>query len=305
MKQIGLTIIFTDDDGASRDHRYSVAPDYNADAAGEHRLAHILLAELKIMVGKQGPPKHNATARGWLEFPNTATNITQYFDVENAQAVWRELATLIMGAEGDLILSQAFKALEPPQEPPFEDDIAINDLYYLHDRKITLLNQTVHQLVKVQNLVDRLLHESLGGDLVDAGKPDWERNQLTRKNIGKGLEAKRVSGGISQADFDAITQALAIPDNTPHAATAVSYRNRLMHHIRPSVDYAMFYAALQSRAGEEIKNAQGKIIGRRHAILAREPVQYAYHDLYTSVSEYLDAIVAMLDRLSRIAVLRR
>lgn len=305
MKQIELTITFTDDDGATRDHSFSVAPDYDADTAGEHRLAHILLAELKIMVGKQGPPKHNATARAWLDFPNTPTNITQYFDIENAQAVWRELATLIMGAEGDLILSQAFKALEPLREPPFEDDTAINDLYYLHDRKITLLNQTVHQLVKVQDIVNRLLHESLGGDLVDAGKPDWERTQLMRRNVSKGLETKRAGGGIHKADFDAITQALAVPDNTPHAATSVSYRNRLMHHIRPSVDYSMFYPALQSRAGEEIKDAQGKVIGRRHAIRAREPVQYAYHDLHTSVSEYLDAIVAMLDGLSRIAVLRR
>ena len=162
MKQIALTITFTDDDGASRDHSYSVAPDYDADAAGEHRLAHILLAELKIMVGKQGPPKHNATALAWLEFPNTPATIDQFFDIQNAQAVWRELANLIMGAEGDLILSQAFKALEPPQEPPFEDDTAVNDLYYLHDRKIMLMNQTVHQLVKVQDIVNRLLHESLG-----------------------------------------------------------------------------------------------------------------------------------------------
>ncbi len=58
MKQIGLTITFTGEDGATRDDSYNVAPDYDADAAGEHRLAHILLAELKIMVGKQGPPKH-------------------------------------------------------------------------------------------------------------------------------------------------------------------------------------------------------------------------------------------------------
>jgi hypothetical protein len=305
MKQIGLAITFTDDGGATRDHSFSVAPDYDADAAGEHRLAHILLAELKIMVGKQGPPKHNATARAWLEFPNTPTNITEYFDVENAQAVWRELANLIMGAENDLILSQAFKALEPSQEPPFEDDTAINDLYYLHDRKITLLNQTVHQLVKVQDIVNRLLHESLGGDLVDAGKPDWERTQLTRRNVSNGLEAKRAAGWISQADFDAITQALTVPDNTPHAATSVSYRNRLMHHVRPSVDYSIFYPALQSRMGEEIKDAQGNVIGIRRAILAREPVQYAYRDLHASVSEYLDAIVAMLQGLSRVAVLRR
>jgi hypothetical protein len=29
----------------------------------------------------------------------------------------------------------------------------------------------------VQDLVNRLLHESLGGDLVDATKPDWEQTQ--------------------------------------------------------------------------------------------------------------------------------
>jgi hypothetical protein len=46
-----------------------------------------------------------------------------------------------MGAEADLVLAQAYKALEPRQEPPFEDDLAINDLYYIHDRKMTLLNQ--------------------------------------------------------------------------------------------------------------------------------------------------------------------
>ena len=78
-----------------------------------------------------------------------------------------------------------------------------------------------------------------------------------------------------------------------------------MHHIRPSVDYAMFYPALQSPEGEEIRDAQGKVIGRHHVVRVREPVQYAYHDLHTSVSEYLDAIVAMLEGLSRIAVLRR
>jgi hypothetical protein len=41
------------------------------------------------------------------------------------------------------------------------------------------------------------------------------------------------------------------------------YRNRLAHHIRPSVNYPMFLVALESRVGEEIKDAQGNVIGRR------------------------------------------
>lgn len=55
-----------------------------------------------------------------------------------------------------------------------------------------LLNLSVYALIKVQDLVDLFLHESLGGDLVDAGTTDWGETQLKRKNVKKGL------GGFSK-----------------------------------------------------------------------------------------------------------
>ena len=51
-------------------------------------------------------------------------SVDKYFDIQNSQALWLELANLIMGAEGDLILAVAFKALEPAQEPSFDDNAA-------------------------------------------------------------------------------------------------------------------------------------------------------------------------------------
>jgi hypothetical protein len=78
---------------------------------------------------------------------------------------------------------------------------------------------------------------------------------------------------------------------------AQSYRNRLTHHVRPSVDYPMFYSALESR--------EGKVVGRRHMILARSPVQYTFDQLISAYAEYLDAIVAMLEGLSQVEMLRR
>jgi hypothetical protein len=305
MRRIELTITFTDDNGGKRQESHIIETSYTPDDAGEHRLSHILATELKVMVGEQAKPKHNVTAQKWLEFPGRPAGIEQYFDIRNSQALWFELAHLVMGAESDLILAQAYKALEPPQEPSFDDDLAVNDLYYVHDRKMTLLNQSVKDLRKVQDIVNRLLHESLGGDLVDTSKPNWEKARLTRENVEKKLESRRASGAISQADFDAITQALAIPTNILGAATAQVYRNGLMHHIRPSVDYSMFFSALESRAGEEVRDTQGKVIGRTHTVLARPPLQYAFHDLLTAYSEYLDAVVAMLERLSQIEILRR
>jgi hypothetical protein len=154
-------------------------------------------------------------------------------------------------------------------------------------------------------LVNRLLHESLGGDLVDTSKPDWEQFQLKRKIVEKQLESKRATGDISQTDFDAITQALAIPNSKPEAKIACEYRNLLMHHLRPSVDYSMFFSSLESRLGEGVKDADGKVVGRRHMLYARPPIEYEFHELSKSCSEYLDVVVAMLEKLSKIELLRR
>jgi hypothetical protein len=215
------------------------------------------------------------------------------------------LAKLVMGAEGDLILAQSYKALEPSQEPDFNDNAALNQLYYIHDKKMALLNQAVYALIKVQDIVNRLIHESLGGDLVDTSKPNWEEDNLRRVNVLKGLERKRAASKLSVADFSAISNALQIGRNTQKGDLSKSYRNRLMHHARPSVDYAMFYANVNSRLGTEVRDPQGKVIGRRHVVLAKPTVQYRFEELHAAFEEYLTHIVAMLQALSEIELLRR
>ncbi len=305
MRQIKLALTFTDEKGETRQQTETVETPYAPDESGEHRVMHNLLAELKVAVSEQPVPKHNATAQAWLNFPNKPADMSQYFDIENSQAMWFELTNLIMGAEADLNLALMFKALEPAKEPSFGDDIAIGDLYYLHSRKMDLLNQSVYALIKVQDLVFRLLHESLGGDLVDTNRPDWETTQLRRDKIEKGLEAKRASGVLSQTTFDAVTQALAIPKSAPNAQTSRDYRNRMTHHVRPSVDYAMFFSSLESRKGQEFTDSQGRVVRRVFNLLAKPPVDYQFADLYAAFSDYLDAVVAMLQALSQIDILRR
>ena len=305
MRRITLTVAFTDESGVTRHETKSIESSYAATLADEHRLVHIVEAELKVAVGEQAQPKHNATALKWLEFPNKPSSIQDYFDIQNSQAMWMELAHLVMGAEADLILAESFKALEPAQKPSFEDEAGINDLYYVHDRKMNLLNQAVYALIKVQDMIYRLLHESLGADLVDTSKPDWEEAQLRRTPILKGLEAKRAGGQLAQADFGTIMKALDAPKYAAKADIARTYRNRLTHHIRPSLDYAMFFSDMQSREGEELKNAQGQVVGRVHHVLARPKVQYTFAELHAAFLAYLDAVVSMLGDLSQLAILRR
>jgi hypothetical protein len=239
------------------------------------------------------------------QIPNKPADISQYFDIENSQALWFELTNLIMGAEADLHLAHMFKALEPPKEPSFGDDIANGDLYYLHSRKMDLLNLSVYALIKVEDLIFRLFHESLGGNLVDTTRPDWEVSQLRRDKIEKGLESKRASGALSQTAFDAITHALTIPRNAANAHISRDYRNRMTHHVRPSVDYAMFFSPLESRKGQEFTDAHGKVIRKVFNIPATRPVNYQFANLYAAFSDYLDASVAMLQALTCIDILWR
>jgi hypothetical protein len=111
MAKVELTIKFTNGAQSTRSERLDIEASYPGDLAGEHRVAHILFAELKVTAGEQTVPKHNAVARRWLDFPGQPAGFDKYFDIQNSQALWLELANLIMGAEGDLILAAAFKAL--------------------------------------------------------------------------------------------------------------------------------------------------------------------------------------------------
>jgi len=41
------------------------------------------------------------------------------------------------------------------------------------------------------------------------------------------------------------------------------------------------------------------------SIKSRPPIEYRFQDLHAAFSEYLDAIVTMLEKLSQIEILRR
>jgi len=304
-RRVGFTVSFTDPDGATRSETGELEPSYPPEPAHERRISNILLAELLVAAGPQTPPKHNTTAQRWIDFSRGPADFTDYLNIHNSQALWFELTNLVMGVQADLALAQSYKNIEPEKEPAFDDDVGLNQLFYIHLRKMSLLNQAVHDLIKVQDLVNRLLHESLGGDLVDTTDPDWERTQLTRKKVRKGLESKRSSGMLVAGDFQAITEALEIPTRAANADIALAYRNRLAHHIRPTVDYPTFFSFLESRKSAETRDAQGKLVGLSITIRSRPPVEYRFQELHAAFCEYLDALVDMLDQLSRVKILRR
>jgi hypothetical protein len=306
MSKIQLTIAFIDDDGIDRTEIQTIENPIEADFAGEKRLKHNLFVEFRSAVIKQTEPKHNSTALSWLNFASHSIDLTkgiqELFDVQNARAIWQELAHLVMSAELDIILARTFKEMEPIP-PSFEGD-EINHLYYIHDRKMSLFDASVYSLIKVQNLVDRLLHESLGGDLVDTTQSEWEKTELVRKKILRGLEDKRARGVISQAEFDQIDLALKGPMQYAKNDLVVRYRNRLAHHIHPTVDYPLFYRGLHDRDGKEILGPDGSVVGRQYGMFSQQQIDFQFSELSTVFTEYLATVVDMLNRLSKLKVLR-
>lgn len=305
LTQAKMTLVFKDEDGAERSYQSTFPVGRGAVEQGERRLLHEITADLIVATQDRAKPKHNRTSRAWLEFPGATYDFAVFDDVYNSQELWRELCNLVLSVEHDLVDANGYKDLEPTTPPQFEDDDAIEGLYHLHRRKMEHFNRAVYQLIKVQDLVNRLIHEALGGDLVSTNFPTWESDQLLRANVMKGIERKASNGELSVAVRNAIVDALALPNQASHHDVVMRYRNRLTHHVNPSVDYGIFYAKPRSREPEPIRDANGQITSWVRTVYGRPPIDFTFSELNRAYTEYLDAVVAMLDRLAVIESLRR
>jgi hypothetical protein len=127
---------------------------------------------------------------------------------------------------------------------------------------------------------------------------------LTLKDAKKGLKPLVDHGSLSDKDYREILAALDLPLKSPHKDTVIRYRNRLTHRIRPSVDYVELYTNLQDRAGEVVRDASGKEMGRSYLVGGR-PSQpdFLFSDLYTALSDYMSHVADMLRALKAIQIL--
>lgn len=305
METCTVTLLFEDEEGTRREHTQTVAVGREGSPAGEARLFEELLGILKVSTHERQPLVHNAVARKWLDFPKVSYDFSvEIFDnIRNTQELWRELCNLVLSVEHDLHDAESFKALEPSTAPGSDDDEGLERLHMLHRQKMDHLNRGVYGLIKVQDLVNRLLHEAFGGHLVRTDHADWEKKFLTRENINKQLDQKVQEGDLTAEDRQAIENALGLPDQTAGHDVAVRYRNRLTHHINPSVDYPIFYSQLHSREFVPQYDETGAVVSMTKIAYTSYPADYLFNDLLAAYMEQLDAVVEMLTRLTAVPML--
>jgi|GEM_PF-2648244 len=227
--------------------------------------------------------------------------ISKWHDASNTQSLWLEIHNHFADIRVQLAQARAYKSLEPKEDRSNPDSEETR--YYCHFAKMRHLNLAVFGLLKIQDLVVRLLFENFGATLirVDQTDEDWER-ELTFKKAKKGLLVEVDSGKLVRSDYDQIVTALnLIETKSPERDKVIAYRNRLVHRLRPSVDYAQLFTPVEDRLGEKVVDANGNETGRRYG-MGKMPTQpeYDFSDLYSALLDYLKHVIEMLTRLKNI-----
>lgn len=300
--KINMHLEFVPEAGTTpRSFTYSISYDREASEDGRKNLAREMFAELQKAVSYSDHWKSLPDVGDLLQSTASAapSDPMGFIDLFNKPAVWLEISNTFTDLRHVLAQAKAYKDLEPPNTKPTTDSLCA----HLHFEKMYRLNLGVFQLVKIQDLIVRLLHESFSGKLItidDYEDEDWEK-KLTLKDAKKGLKVFADNGDLLDKDYQAILTALDLPSMSPHEDTVIRYRNRLTYRIRPSVDYVELFTDLHDRAGEVIRDASGKEKARVYSFGGgRSQPDFLFADLYTALSDYMSHVAEMLQALKAI-----
>lgn len=295
MAKITLHLNFERPDGSVQGYEYSVSTQTEPAPRGEKSLADELgdhlRAEINMPTHLAKLPRADDLAKPSQRsvYPTAPTDI---HDVLNANGLWLEIQNTLYATQNALAEAKAYKDLEPV-------GVEIEQWYPTHAKKVLALNAGVLHLAKIQDLVVRLLFESLGGAkfiAVDLSDDDWER-ALTMKNARQGLKRLHDAGALDAQEYADILDALDEPSRYPKQKLVIQYRNCVVHRIRPSIDHSELSPLLQDRVGQPVYDTQGKQTGVSYAILAASKADFQFDELYEAITSYLDFVVRMLCRL--------
>ena len=222
-----------------------------------------------------------------------------YENRTNARAVWMDIVNTLLQVRALLAQSMAYDEQErthlSSQEPEAE-----NLSWHSHMNKLERFDFAVGNLGKTSDLVARLVFERLGAALLDRNKPGWEVT-LKLKTIRKRLADRRNPHVASLSDVE-YQELLTIIDNflsADHVRRTRDYRNKVTHHLKPSVDRGELYAHLESREGTPILDEKGKVKGWKKGFGGISSVaEYSFNDLYRDAVQNLEHFISLLKRLN-------
>jgi hypothetical protein len=209
----------------------------------------------------------------------------------NADGMWMEIHNSFTAAVFELALAKAYKNSEPPG--------TAKEYFYCHDQKVARLNRAIFFLYKIQDLIVRLMYESLGDSLiaVDQSKKLWEKD-LTMEALKDGFKRLRKNGVLSQVDHDAIAKPIHTLRGLAAWHTVEDYRHRAVHRIMPSVDHQELSPIFQNRIGKPVTHPLTGKPGRVYSIRVQHlKPDFTFDEIYKPALAYLKGARAALLKL--------
>jgi hypothetical protein len=160
--KINLRLEFVPETGSPSSFTYSVCHARDALNDGRENLSREMFAELRKGVSYSDYLKSLPDVGDLLQSHAAAVNDGDpmaFIDLLNKPAVWLEISNTFTDLRYVLAQAKAYKDLEPTNAKPATDSLCA----YLHFEKMYRLDLGVFQLVKMQDLIVRLLHEVFPG----------------------------------------------------------------------------------------------------------------------------------------------
>jgi hypothetical protein len=303
MPTIKSRLEFLRDGEPVRDFHETVEIANPATEEGEENLAIELDVELRMAIAYSSHLDLLPQVTGLFDAANREVNIFEAQDVYNTDALWLEIENTFRDVRFLLAQSKAYKDLKPPGTIRTMDRRSFQRLYYAHREKMYRFDFAVIRLIKIQDLVLRLLHENSGGALVEVNYDDdsWEE-ALRFRTVKAALRQRAKNGLLAQSKCNAIISALESPSSSSRELI-IRYRNRMKHGLRPSVDYPEFFPQVDQRKGQPILDQSRKEKGRGFSLISvQKDPEFTFEKLYSEAVRYMDAVVVMLNDLKVILV---
>ena len=287
-----------DDDGNRKEYVHDTEVEGETGEKGQDAFASELFEYVRAELTWPSHMQFLAIAEGLAESAPQEAQMAlppAMFDDMNREELWREIRNTLYEIRHSLAQAKAYRDIEPTGE--------VEQWFSAHSRKVSHLNIAALYLAKIQDLVVRLLFESLGAGTFIAVKPsneDWEK-ALTMSKAREGLVRLLAEGSLDQLEFQAIKDALDEPAKSKNQDLVVRYRNRVAHSVRPSVDHWELSPVIQNREGKPILDKDGKATGTSWAVAAYPTkADFEFSVLYEPMTDYLVHLNRMLQRLKAV-----
>ena len=308
MAKIRITIEFQNEgDGTSRYEKEITAPARSGEKATE-RQAQQTFADLQkdLLLGTffdELPDPNGLYKPGKHSFAMEEIFSSSYFDQVNAQSVWLEVQKTLINVRFLLAAARSYKELEPRHEEDFTKN---GLLYNIHLSKMAEFDLAAFRLAKVEDLLLRLLFEGTGAEFIRTDVTNWDR-QLTWDRVKDRLKDRSSNlrlSSMEDGEYEDLVRLIRDFRNPSFVQTFLDYRDRVAHRISPSVDYPELYTTVEDRAWNEIRDAQGRVVGRTKGFGGmRNRAEFQFHDLYDAGRKTFQHYVELLRQLRVISIL--